>query len=509
VRKTLAIAIIAFSLAGATFGQRFTYPSELARAFDSLGERRSPGLYRPVVVENPSRLASLGHEGGLILGLLPASSFTSYNTEFPQGDDDGALWQGRGASGILRAGLQASWDWGYARLYPEWWFAQNLDYSRAPNAGQPTIEDYGVGLDRLQAYGTRVYQNLSLGQSQLRLRRYGFTLGFGTENVRFGPAEIQNVLMSDNAAGFPKIDLGTDGPLVTPFGAIEARFFWGQTTKTKWFDSDRSTDERLMVGGLLSYSPPFLDNMSFGFQRLFHSPWKTADAWKVFQFFDDTVWKKYRGKYSGLGGAEDDVDQVLSFTWEWRLPETGSRAYVEWARNDHANDITDFLMQPEHSDGYVLGLQQKIEVSAATRILFSFEMADVGNNIGTIIRRTGSWYRQRVGGYTNDGQVMGAPMGPGSNSQELNVYLQRDNWFVGLGAQRMVYDADYFYTIYTADGDYLKYNIFGIVTVRAGLSLRGAEIGLALVYAKNWNRNFIAFSNSSNWHAELGVKHAF
>ncbi|HUX43069.1 MAG TPA: capsule assembly Wzi family protein [Rectinemataceae bacterium] len=473
-----------------------------------LGSPTSEGIFRHVYHQGSAKIPPLANPEGVQIGYLPASTFESFNSAYPNGDGDGALWQGRGLSGLTRAGIAATWDWGMVSFNPEWWFAQNQDFSRA---GGATTGDYGPGLDRLQSYGTGYYQNFEWGQSEARLVFHGFTLGFGTENIKLGPAEIQNIILSDNAAGFPMLDIGTDGPIKTGLGALDARFFWGQTTLSSWYDSDPSTREFLWCGGALSYSPPFLDSMSFGFVRAFHSPWSTLDGWKVFEFFDDSFMKNFRKDVPLQSNGEDDIDQVLSLTWEWRVPETGSRAYVEWARNDHAGDIMDFLMQPDHSQGYVIGLQQRIAAGDIGQLLVSAEFSDLGNTIGSTIRPTGSWYRHSLvdnngvdGGYTNDGQIFGSPMGPGSNAQEVNVYFLGNPWFVGIGMQRLLMDADYSYT--TVHITNLSYNLYLTTTFRAGIRLADSvELSSAIAFVTNWNHNFVPGS-VNNWHVEAGVK---
>ena len=507
----LAIGLL-FSAGSVIHAQRFTFPSELESTMKSLDGTKSEGMFRHAYNDGSDVLSLLPQASNVHAGILPIYGFTSYNSSYPQGDGDGALWQGRGVSGITRSGVEFGWDWGNIKIDPEWWFAQNQAYPYTSTAGQP-YGDYWWGMDRLQAYGAGVYQTFGWGQSEARLNYGGFTLGFGTENLKIGPAEIQNIILSDNASGFPLLDVGTDGPIRTAFGAFDARLFWGQTQLSSWYDSNQNTNKFLWTGGTMSYSPPFLDTMSFGFTRAFHSPWSTMDTWKVLEFFDDNLLKLARFAVPLQLNGEDDVDQVLDLTWEWRIPQVGARTYIEWARNDSAADLLDLLMQPEHSDGYVMGLQQKIPIGNWGRLLLSLEIADLGNNIGTTIRGTGSWYRHSIidnggvdGGYTNLGQVMGSPMGPGSNSQELNVYLDRDNWFVGLGIQRMIYDADYFYT-YAKQMGYYGYNLMLTGTLRFGITLTPhVELGSAFAFTNNWNMNFGSVAFAPNGHVELAIK---
>jgi len=229
--KSIALIVLLALAALPAFAQRFTYPSELARTLDSLDRTASEGLFRHAQNENGTAIASSPALAGAELKVMPVSSFASYNSSFPFGDDDGALWQGRGISGISRAGAEIAWDWASIRLDPEWWFAQNQDYSHASSYLGSTTGDYYVGLDRLQSYGSGFYQSFGWGQSEVRLRYGGFTLGFGTENLKLGPAEIQNIILSDNASGFPLLDIGTDGPISTWLGSFDARLAFLQTDR--------------------------------------------------------------------------------------------------------------------------------------------------------------------------------------------------------------------------------------------------------------------------------------
>jgi len=488
-------------------GQTIRYYSDLDRVLKDLDSIDSPGLFRSSF--GGYEHSSSTEEKAPRLQIMPAQTFVSYNSAFPFGNNDGALWQGVGLNMIAQAGAELSWGWGQLTLQPEWWFSQNSSYPMAPSSGETQFADYGADLDRLQAYGRGAFSQFNFGESELRLEYAGFTLGFGTKNHKFGPAESQNLLLSDNASGFPMLDIGLDGPYRTRYGSFDARFFWGQTSSSEFFYADGNTQKRLFTGGLLSYSAPFLPGMSFGFQRVFHSPWSTINGWKVFEFFDDTVWKSYRIAAFGIAGGDDDIDQILSFTWEWRVPLTGSRAYIEWGRNDHASDLQDFMMQPDHSMGYVGGVQQKIELGPASRILISYEMADVGNTIGSIVRPTGSWYRHGLteGGYTNDGQILGAYMGPGSNTQELNIYYQASGFFVRIGLQRWLFDADYYYSLNPAS--YANYNLLFSYMIGSGIKLGTVEIGASIFYTYNYNRNFIPGDPIENLHLDFSVKASF
>jgi hypothetical protein len=497
------LVLLAFLPLLQIFPQDIRYVSQLKYVMNDLDSLDSPGLFRsaahrakPVKSDPAEKLSA---------SILPVEIFASFNSGFPFGYNDGSLWQGRGFSGIANAGTVINWSWGQLRVNPEWWFAQNQAFQMASSGGNTIYQDYGGSLDRLQSYGQGLYTNLNTGESELRLNFAGFTLGFGTMTRKFGPAEDQNLLMSGNSAGFPMFDIGTAGPLQTALGAFDFRYLVGQTRTSQWYNADGHIDYRLYTGGLIGYSPPFLPGMTFGYQRMFHSPWDTIDAWKVFQFFDDELFKNLRN--TGMPGNEDDVDQVLSLTWEWRIPSTHSRLYIEWGRNDHAGNLLDLLMQPDHSQGYVAGIQQKIPIDETRAVLIAAEISSVANTIGTTIRPTGSWYRHSdtYGGYTNDGQLMGAAMGPGSSIQELNLYYLGQGFFLGAGAQRWLFDEDYFYQVRTANMASISYNLLVTGNLRAGISLGKNELGMAAMYTWNFNRDFVDNNGIANLHFELSI----
>lgn len=429
----------------------------------------------------------------------------SFNSDYPNFFiPDGAAWQGKGFNGHFQPRLSLDGVWYNAAFSPEFWIAQNLVYDYRSYSS--AFGDYWVDLDRLQRYGTEYWWEFSWGDSAVSLRNWGMELKVGTARRSIGPAVAQNLLISNQAAGFPRLDIGTDGEISTFLGDFNAYTFWGQTSQSPFYDSVETNDKRLLTGVVASYSFPFIRDMEFGFARLFHSPWKTINAWKVFQFITDTVWKDNRGEFAGGPGFEDDVDQVLSLFLDWNMPEHGSRIYGEIARNDHAGNMIDFLMQPDHSLGWTLGFYKEFQVGGIEGFSISGEFSDAGINMGTVVRPTGSWYRHfaTVGGWTHNGQLLGAPMGPGSNFQGFYLSQKTGGYRAMAGVERLNFDTDYFYaTANWSEQPYYKYNLsmnwLGSVTWIG----ENMEIGLEVKYTQNWNHNFNYGDFRPNFYAAV------
>jgi len=384
--------------------------------------------------------------------------FASFNSTHPSGANDGAVWQGRGANGRLSAGFEYGSGLLYVSFVPEIWGAQNAGFAVVP--GTEETKDYWFGLDRPQRFGDGPHRDWSWGQTNLRLVWKGFTAGFSTENIWLGPGVRNAAILSTNADGFPHFDIGTQVPLATGIGSFEFRFLWGRLHESEYFDDDSSNDFKLYTGGTIAYSPSFVPGLTLGFNRYFLSPWNTMNGFKFFQFFSDGLFKQLRRSFDTESG-DDDVDQVLSLTFDWVFKEAGLDLYLEWARNDHSMDIQDFLMQPDHSEAYVAGLTKSFGLNGG-KLILNLEMADFGNTRGTNIRPTGPWYRHYVlpGGYTNDGQVLGAGIGTGSNSQYVGLRYLSSWGEAGLGFERIAFDTDYFYSFAVADSYYYRhYNL--------------------------------------------------
>lgn len=96
-----------------------------------------------------------------------------------------------------------------------------------------------------------------------------FTVGLGTQTIWLGPAKLNPIIHSNNAAAYPKVDIGlrkTD--LIIPYfgwniGAIEARGWWGKLSESNWFDNDDNNNENLISGLAMYYQFLFLKDFSW------------------------------------------------------------------------------------------------------------------------------------------------------------------------------------------------------------------------------------------------------
>jgi hypothetical protein len=120
------------------------------------------------------------------------------------------------------------------------------------------------------------------------------------------------------------------------------------------------------------------------------------------------------------------------------LPNDGFEFWGEWGRAEFPVSPRDFLVHPNHTQAYTLGLQWLGEPRwRDTRLRVQAEATFLEQSTTFRQRLIGSWYTSRAvdEGYTHRGQVLGAAIGPGSSSQ-----------FIGLGAFAEKWNADLYVT---------------------------------------------------------------
>lgn len=449
-----------------------------------------------------SRSVVMGSEQGF--HWLPVAGSSSWLPEHAVNGigNDGAAWQGRGLNSRLTGGFRARWEAFSLTVEPQLSYALNLPMSLAPSSLSGGTGDYWYGIDRLQRFGTEPRVHLDGGNTEVRASWGPWTVGFGTEALWLGGGEHNTVLLSDNAGGFPHLDLGAR-PWRTEWGTFQGTLLWGQLTNSE------GTDPRFLHALVVGYSPPFLEHLTVGAARFFVSPWATMNLWKAFESVNDALFKADRGAALDGTQTEDDVDQTAALYFDLNFSEQGFHAWAELARNDHAWDWRDLMAQPDHSLGYVFGAQQVVKLDAPWSLYGAYEQADLGLNYGTVVRPTGSWYRRGNGdaGYTLGGQVLGAAIGPGSNSNHLELGAVHDKVSLGFAFQRIAFDVDYLMTIVKPPllGSLLYYDVLTMASLTAGWHGAGFKVSGEVGEAVEWGRHWTPLAPIKGWFGVLQV----
>jgi len=457
------------------------------------------------------RLAAEADEqdGGVTIRLEDPFLRMFANSRFPMGQNDGAVWQGRGLTAALDVGATMKWRALTVSVRPTLLYAQNRSFDLAP---APTEFDYPWRpIDLPQRFGPDPLWTLDPGQSEVRLDGWAMAVGFGTTNLWWGPARRNPIVMSNNAPGFPHAFLGTSGPVGIGIGELEARWIWGDLDQSEWFGYSAVREDRFITGIVATYGPSFLPGLSLGVTRLFYvavPPGGTpvSDYFAVFQ----GIRKKALATPENPTG-DDEHDQMLSLFGRWALRDSGFEVYWEWARNDHSWDFRDLLLEPEHSQAYVLGLQKSLALSGNRLLALHFELTRLEREPTYVTGRPSpTYYAHHIvtQGYTQRGQVIGAGIGPGGNAQGLGLdyYAPWGRWQLLL--QRDVRDEDAYYTWAIAnDVDSCCHNVLYSLGLSGMKFVGDFDLGAGLIATREFNRYFygldlwnLNLSLSARWH---------
>src|SRR5205809_304090 len=127
---------------------------------------------------------------GVRLEVAPAAIDAWYNTAFPYGMNDGAVWVGRGLTAQMNGGASAQWGPIELTLAPTAFWAENRSFPLMPtgDSSRKFVDPIAPSsVDRPQRFGTGAYARIDPGQSSLRLDLLGASLGISTANEWWGP----------------------------------------------------------------------------------------------------------------------------------------------------------------------------------------------------------------------------------------------------------------------------------------------------------------------------------
>ena len=369
--------------------------------------------------------------------LLRPTLRTVYNTAFPDGGNDGAVWAGRGATISATAGVALRWGALSVRLEPVAFWAQNRAFALAPN-GQPDSLRFSdpanpLTIDLPQRFGDGAYWRLDPGQSTARLDARGFALGVSTANQQWGPTVDLPLLLGTNAAGFPHAFLGTSTPWNVGIGRLHGRAVWGSLAQSPYSSVTGNGSRRLMTGVLGVFTPRGLPGLEIGGARFFHTAWPAGGL--RFSDLTEPFQALFKAGLAETGEGPDDRssddNQLASAFARWVLPRAGFEAWAEYAREDHNWDLKDFLLQPDHDAAYTLGAR-KVWRQGASLVSLRAEVLDAQPGNLAAVRRQTIYYRHAFErqGHTVEGQILGSPAAYGGSGSVLALekYTPRGRW---------------------------------------------------------------------------------
>ena len=455
--------------------------------------------------------------------ILPIDYNIEFNSHHPYNRNNGSMVPNRGYQHILSAGIYAEIGPLSIQLKPEHLYSENKDFEgfgEGPNGHYPVIwaKRYNLWnlIDTPERFGEKSISKTLIGQSSIRLNYKGLSLGVSNENIWWGPSIRNSIMMSNHARGFKHITFNTNKPIESSIGNFEWQFVTGRLELSGYTPPNPEKkyagtllyipkgnqaynglgDWRYFQGFTFTYSPKFIPGLSIGMIRwaqMYRGLLEGDYTWingkpDYFPVFSNLFRKNDKNI-----DIEYQIDQAIGVFMRWFWEDSKAEIYAEFHYNDSKANIRDLLLDSDHSRAVTIGLQKVFEINNYD-YLFSWEWTQLEQTGGRLLRSAGSWYHHTYvnSGYTHEGEILGASIGPGSNSHYFALSKINKMNTVGLALEIIDQNNDFYYYAFESAQDYRRY---------------WKDYNFHLKYSKKfknfWLTSNLVFSRSLNYQWDL------
>ncbi|MDB3927261.1 capsule assembly Wzi family protein [Flavobacteriaceae bacterium] len=454
--------------------------------------------------------------------ILPLDYNIEFNSHHPYNRNNGSMVPNRGYQHILSAGIYAKIGPLSIQLKPEYLFSENKDFEgfgEGPNGHYDVIwgKRYLLWnrIDMPEKFGEKSINKTLIGQSSIKLNFKGLSLGISNENIWWGPSIRNSIMMSNHARGFKHITFNSTKPLKTKIGNFEWQVISGRLESSGYSPSNynfenggtnfyvprinqegRTDDWRYLQGYSVTYSPRWISGLSLGFIRWVQmyaalvegKYWWMEGSPTWFPAFSNLFRKN--DKYEDY---EAQTNQAAGVFLRWLWKDSKAEIYVDYHHNDSKQNIRDLLLDSDHSRAVTIGLQKVFKINS-DNFLFSWEWTQLEQTASRLLRNAGSWYMHSwtYDGYTNQGEVLGAGIGPGSNSHYFALNRIRDKEKLGIALEIIDQDNDFYQEAFASAGDPRRYwKDFNL------------HVNFSKKYKQFWLSSNLMYSRSLNYQWDL------
>jgi hypothetical protein len=386
------------------------------------------------------------------------------NSLLPQNWNDGNMYPARGWQERYSVGLQLKLGIIDINLQPEWLKVQNIPqqyYPGNPEDGNFMPKYFGSVanvIDYFRQFGNKKIDTFSLGQSRIGLTLGPISVGFSNQNNWWGPGIRNSLIFTNNAPGFKHFYLSSNKPIKSFIGNFEFSAITG-LLDTNWYeDPDLPLMQSIWAGGIvqknldqrkidaitINLRPKWIPNLFLGY------------AYSR-QYYKHSL-NSYGQTYSFFSKDFTKVE-LGSLMFRFLLPNDNAEFYGEMGiPNKTPWPLKFFEKSPK--TGFVFGVTKLANFKSNKSFLrLNVEMTQLQLYNPKDIFYPGwafvgglpnSWYTNETikQGYTNQGQILGASIGPGSNSQTINLSYHYKYNIIGIMVERISQNNDFFSVVY-------------------------------------------------------------
>ncbi|MEP6506619.1 MAG: capsule assembly Wzi family protein [Gemmatimonadales bacterium] len=377
------------------------------------------------------------------------------NTKLPFSQNNSAMFAGRGTNTRTVAGFRVEIPFIRVIFAPQitasdnayWRLRGNpVDYYTPPVP--PGYEGrgftfpyyfYTFPIDQPLRMGVDPVRNFNLGESTAMLTARAFQAGWSNENEWWGPGIRNAIVLSDNAPGFPHLFARTAHPVRTHMGSVDIKWLAGTLRESRYFDTLAYNNSRSIASIAATLQTSWDPNLTVGVARSVYSTAKNDRA--AFSRWTDVFKSANKPNpripwdlwYTDKQPLPNGRDQILTLFARWVFPASGAEVYGEWGRTRLPKSLADFIIAPNHTQGYTIGMQWAGNAWAGGGIRLQAEITQLEQSATWRDGPVGSWYTSTrvIQGYTNQGEILGASIGPGASTQFIAADFIKSPWKIG------------------------------------------------------------------------------
>jgi hypothetical protein len=346
--------------------------------------------------------------------------------------------------------------------------------------------------------GENPYQIVRLGQSFLSYRHKNIAISISNENKWWGPAERNALLLSTSAAGFPHISIKSNQPIQTKYGNVDFEVLYGHLINGGWAPPE---SYKTLLGNPLYYPKPNQTRQIIGSNITIHPKWfkhlSLGFAQTYLQYANDMHqfqnWLPIKSPF--VAAIKDNLSQPIilsTFNFSYKLPKDAAEIYGEWGWNLSQTTFRNWFLQPDHGFASTFGLKKVFHTNTKNDWDILAEMTQL-----QLLTRADqftssvppSWYissniRQ---GYTNDGKLLGAGVGPGGSSQFFEINRRNKQNRIGLAFERRVHNNDLYQYMFVGSQDFRRFYVDFSTTLKIDWKIGHWQVGPRIAYINTNN----------------------
>ena len=386
-------------------------------------------------------------------------------------------------------------------IAPEHQFAENLPFPQYPKTSTDWEQYYYYlnHIDNPERFGEQQMNSWNPGQSFVQYRYKNWLAKVSTENKWWGPSSFNPLILGSNAPGFLHASISTGSPIHTPIGKVEGEFIGGllsnsgygppeqnriSTWSNRWLYEPKKESDRYLIGLVYSLQPKWVPGMYVGFAKIRMSYQN--------EFFSDAS--------ASMG----------SWFMRYAMPKEHAEIYFEYGRSDTDLSISNIFQSSPYGRGYTAGLKKGYSLGKSDQlILLGAEITNLSlPEKEQVNYQPKSWYLHEYirQGFTHKGRVLGAGIGPGSNTQTVYVQWMKKLSFVGLRFNRVIHNLDFYHSTKYYNSDHFN-QYWATLNAALYLNWHYKQVNLSgeVFWQRDYNYNWEWIRYTANGFENIGA----